>query len=136
MKHLHIMNALFEIAKGVNPIKGSRIAAAIVDNGDILSIGTNQRKTHPFQARYARNSESIFLHAENAAINKVKKFPRKAILYICRAKWLNEEQMGWGVSKPCEGCMKAIKDHNISTVIYSKETIFNVNDFEIVKYRW
>ena len=142
MKHLRILNALYEISLALEPVGGSRVAAAIVLGRDVVSIGTNKRKTHPFQAQHARNEQSIFLHAENDAINKALKLVdvkdlTRATLYICRSKWLytspyNCGYTGWGLSKPCSGCDTTINKYKISRTIYTLEGFPSKNNVKII----
>ena len=63
-----ILSELALIAKELRPIQSARIAAAIVQKNNIVSIGVNSRKSHPFQKKYGKNDDSIFLHAETDAI--------------------------------------------------------------------
>lgn len=104
------------------------MAAAIVFRNEIISIGINSNKSHPFQAKYGRNSDSIYLHAEIDAIKNALKCISvdqltKTTLYICRVKYTDSKKSGqiWGLSRPCEGCIRAITTFNIKKVVYSIE---------------
>ena len=44
----------------------AKIASAIVFKNQIISIGRNQRRSHPFQRKYAKHSLAIYLHSETA----------------------------------------------------------------------
>lgn len=137
MNHLKILNTLSKVAEAVEPpCNGYKLASAIVYNGDILAIGTNSRKTHPMQAKYGdytvKAEFSIFLHAEMDCIIRAKKHRfncdlSKASLYVVRIKYVHKlaSQItgirGWGLSRPCAACSKAIKEIGITTVIYSEE---------------
>ena len=84
--------------------------------GVLLSIGKNSYvKTHPLQARAAKKvglSEKIFLHAEIAAIAKVRDWGKAYRLVVVRfgatGKPLN--------AKPCNICMEVIKQTGIKKI--------------------
>lgn len=123
-KHMRILNTLFKLAQDVAPVASARIAAAVVYKNEIISFGVNQKKTHPFQNRFSKNSESIYLHAEtdslkNALRNLNKDELSKCTLYICRAKLDNNKKFVFGLSKPCVGCMRAIATFDIRKCVYS-----------------
>ena len=103
-----------------------RFAAAITYRNKIVSIGFNHKKSHPFQKKYAKNSEAIFLHAEVHAIkNALREMPiadlSKCELYITRVKRpiSHSESFIWGLSKPCSGCQRAIAEFGIKRTIYT-----------------
>lgn len=105
----------------------TRIAACIVYKNEIVSVGINQLKSHPFQAKFSRHADAIFLHAETDAIKNALKHISvsdlsKATLYICRVKYDEQDtkkiQMR-GMCKPCEGCQRAIATFNIKKVVYT-----------------
>lgn len=123
VKHNRVLNTLFKLAQDVAPVASARIAAGVVYRNEIISFGVNQMKTHPFQNRFSKNSESIYLHAETDAIKNALrslsiKDLEKCTLYICRAKY-SERNFVYGLSKPCPGCMRAISTFNIRKVIYT-----------------
>lgn len=105
----------------------TRIAACIVYKNEIVSVGINQLKSHPFQAKFSRHADAIFLHAETDAIKNALKHISvsdlsKSSLYICRVKYDEQTtkkiQMR-GMCKPCEGCQRAIATFNIKKVVYT-----------------
>lgn len=120
-----IINHLFNIAKSVEPVRGARTMAAIVNSrGRIVSYGFCQLKTHPFQKKFQRNKESIFLHAETHAIkNALRLLGVRSLkdysIFIVRAK-RNEITRKWelGTSKPCKGCQSCIETHEIKEIYY------------------
>lgn len=126
IKHSKILDLLSKVAVTVEPVASARIAAAIVYKNDIISFGVNQRKSHPFQAQFCRNHQSIFLHAETDAIKNALKFIdqetlSRSTLYICRMKYVGTDRRKfvYGLSKPCDGCMRAIANFDIKNVVYS-----------------
>jgi deoxycytidylate deaminase len=127
MKHGAVLQFLGKIAEdSADPELTARLAAAIVYKGDIISIGVNKKKSHPFQLKYSKMPMSIFLHAETDAIkNAVKRVDlntlSRSTLYISRVKYYDSsrQQVLYGLAKPCDGCEKAIATFNIKHVCYS-----------------
>lgn len=105
----------------------TRIAACIVYKNEIVSVGINQLKSHPFQAKFSRHEDSIFLHAETDAIKNALKHIdvdqlSKSTLYVCRVKYdehKSKKVQMRGMCKPCEGCQRAIATFNINKVVYT-----------------
>ena len=111
------------------------ISAALVYRNKIISYGVNHMKSHPFQRKYSRNSESIYWHAETLAIyNADKKLNfdkfNKATLYIARMKYDSTEKLNFiaGLAAPCEGCLSCIKDYGIGKVIYTMDHLPETKD--------
>jgi deoxycytidylate deaminase len=122
-----IFNETFKLAQSVEPVRGARIAAAVVRKGKVVSFGYNHKKSHPFQAKFCKNNHAIFFHAEVHAIKNALNSVNvddlsKCDLYIVRAK-RNKENKEWltGLSKPCSGCQKCIDLFELNSVYYSKE---------------
>lgn len=113
-----------------------KLAAAIVKNGKIISIGTNSKKSHPLQARFKKNEHAIFLHAEIDAIKKSLSQIKvedlnKCDIYITRVKKLKplDTDYVWGVSKPCMGCLRAILQFGIRRIVYTTDA----NNYQIIE---
>ena len=122
-----IFNETFKLAQAVEPVRGARIAAAVVHRGKIISYGFNHKKSHPFQAKFCKNNHAVFFHAEvhaikNALIAVDVNDLSKCELYIVRAK-RDKTNKKWisGMSKPCSGCQKCIDLFDLKSVYYSKE---------------
>lgn len=118
-----LFEGLAKIAETIPKVASVRMVAAIVLKSDIISIGQCQLKTHPLQALYAKNPNSIFLHAEIHAIQRALKIIsideiQKSTLYICRIRKINNS-IGYGTACPCSGCLRAIEQFNISKVLYT-----------------
>jgi deoxycytidylate deaminase len=123
-RHIELLKI---IAEDVAPVSNAKLAAAVIYRGKIVSIGTNQAKSHPFAAEYSKHPEAIYLHAETDAIYKAKKKLtetelKKSTLIIVRVKSTVAGKTEFGISKPCAGCSKCIADHQISTVIYTENS--------------
>lgn len=128
-KHLSWLRLLETIAIDVAPVRSSKIAAAIVIKNKLISVGTNKYKSHPFQLKFSRNPESIYLHAEVDAIkNALKKVDvedlKRATLYVARVKREKAFDRGWiwGNSRCCKGCSSAIVAFDIKNVYYTTDT--------------
>ena len=127
---MNIPELLFRFALASPPVAHTRIAAALVHKRQVLAFGRNQYKTHPLQAQYGKNEQSIYLHAEIDAIARAwgnlegeplrRGSRRGTVLYILRIK--RESSRGkyvLGLAKPCIGCMRAIIAFGIDRVCYS-----------------
>lgn len=115
-----ILNVLSNVASTVDRVANARLAAGLLYKGDFVSIGTNQFKSHPFQAQFTKHEEAIYLHAETDAIKNGLKVLSlsdlsKCTLFVCRIK----QDMSYGLARPCEGCMRAIANFYIRRVYYT-----------------
>ena len=73
-----ILHTLAKFAEA-NDTSNIKFAAAVVHRNRIVSVGFNRMKSHPFQAKYAKNSEAIYLHAEIHSIkNALREIDRKS----------------------------------------------------------
>jgi tRNA(Arg) A34 adenosine deaminase TadA len=119
-RHDRIMQLLVRAALDNAPDEGSKHAAAIVYKNEIISIGWNEYKSHPFQVQFSREEEKYFLHAEVSAIRKSLNHLstdelKKSSLYVARVM----KDGSWGFSCPCDGCKMAIAAFDIKKVIYT-----------------
>lgn len=115
-----IASVLLDACSMQERVANTRLAACIVYKGDIVSLGWNQKKTHPFQLQYAKNNQAIYLHAEIDCIkNSIKTLSldelRKSSLFVLRAK----ADLSPGLAMPCEGCMRCIANFNIKECYYT-----------------
>jgi len=115
-----VLNVLTNIAFDVERVANARLAACLLYKGDFVSIGTNKFKSHPFQAKYSKHHEAIYLHAETDAIKNALRILStdelsRCTMFICRIK----QDGSYGLAKPCDGCMKAIATFNIKNVLYT-----------------
>lgn len=126
-RHLKYLKVLMRVAEITPHTFRSRHAAGVIFNDEFLGIGVNEKKSHPFQARFMSNEFSIFLHSETSAIkNALKRYPeaiedlKKSTLYIARIKYgKDRSSTAWGLSRPCVGCLRAITTFEIPRVIYT-----------------
>ena len=101
-----------------------QLAAAVVIRGRVISFGYNRMKTDPMQAKYSVNKERIYMHAEIHAIKNALRHVsvdelKRATLLVLRTR--EDTVSGWGMAKPCEGCMRAIAEFGIKNVKYTNE---------------
>ena len=123
-----ILDTLIKVAMASTEDMPTKLAAAVVLRNRIISIGVNQKKSHPFQAKYGKNEESIFWHAETDAIkNALREISvddlARCDLYIARVKKPKpkSKEWVWGLAAPCEGCKRAIATFGIRNVIYTTD---------------
>jgi deoxycytidylate deaminase len=129
-RDLKIMKFVRRIAIDNNGVrKRFKLAAALAHKKTIISIGTNELRTHPLQGKFRKNNDAVFLHAEIAAIanalNHMNKDDlRDSTLYVHRVKRkssLNHKDWIDGLAFPCEGCTSAIISFGIKRVVYSTD---------------
>ena len=121
-----VMDNLFKLAEASPNDTRAQLAACIVYKKEVISYGFNRKKSHPFQAKFGVNCDSIFLHAETDAIkNALRKIDvdklAKTTLYVARVKKPHPraKKMVGGLAKPCLGCAKAISTYAIRRVVWS-----------------
>jgi deoxycytidylate deaminase len=123
---MRIQNILSSMAMNSDHHR-SKHSALILYKNEVISLACNRSKSHPFQKRYSKASEAIFLHAEVAAIhNALKKVSLKELskstMYVCRVRINKENKSFFSYSKPCDGCMRAIAEFDIKNVMYTDES--------------
>lgn len=117
-----IFNILKSLANSNDFTAGASMAACIVYGNDIVAFGVNENKSHPFQAKYAKNDLAVYLHAETSAIkNALKVLSTKDLsrskIYILRIK----RDGSVALAKPCEGCQRCIRTFGISKIAYTTD---------------
>ena len=115
-----IFNKLFEMAETVTDCRDHKHASAIVYKKKIIALGKNQMKTHPIMLQYQSDSTKIYLHSEIDAIVKVINNHGSEILK--HSSLYNLRLTGGGnvaMSKPCNGCQKAIDAFGIKRVFWT-----------------
>lgn len=117
------LEGLFKFTESVPKVGHVRMTSALVLKNDVVALAFATKKSHPLQARYSKNKESIYLHAEINVIQKALRIIslpelERSVLYVCRIKTINNA-LEWGNACPCLGCQRAIEAFNISTVIYT-----------------
>jgi deoxycytidylate deaminase len=103
----------FDLAKKVSKLsnhKHHKIGSVIVRGGKVISVGTNNIKTHPRSTHPFKS-----LHAEMAAILLAKQDLKDCELYVFR-----EIKNGkLALSRPCEYCWELIYASGIKEVHYT-----------------
>ena len=120
------LSDLCKIAEEAPPVYRTQIAASIYIKNRFISIGNNSYKTHPFQARFGKCRECVYLHAEVDAIKNALKVVnvddlKNADLYVARVKWQNSKKRNKirGLACPCEGCQRALATFGIEQVFFT-----------------
>lgn len=114
-----IAQRLFLISKKSKKVCRSRCVAAVLRKRKVIAIGKNSLNSTKLARRFKKNDDAIFEHAEIAAIKKGIKTGQYfdtifVVRTICRdGVWI------FAPSKPCKGCVAAIKHFNIKNVFYS-----------------
>ncbi len=144
-RDMKYMNRLARLAEDLEPVASARVASFLVHRNEIIGYGFNQNKTSTFQAKWGRNSEAIFNHAETSAVhNALKRFDveelrdMKTTLYVCRIKKFRIDSKTkdfvnvFGLSAPCEGCRRCLTHHAINRVVFSLDAETpNTNEFGV-----
>lgn len=119
----------FDKAKNVSYLsdfKQTHIGCIAIYKKQIIGVGYNTNKTHPLQMKYNkyRNLEwngiqpKAKLHAEMMCLLCIKDLNvdfSKVKLYIYR----EDKNSHLALSKPCNACMRAIKDLGIKEINYT-----------------
>lgn len=131
-KHNKYFNILEKVAMASEPVFRQRLAALLVYKNEVISIGINKTKSHPFQRKFAKHSDAIYLHAEVDCIkNALRQYDEdiiaKSTLYVLRMKRPENDLKNFmrGLSKPCEGCQRAIAAFGIKNVYYTTDEGFD-----------
>lgn len=128
MRYDKISSLLCAMAEDIQyPVKCFRLAAAVLYKRNVVSFGTNSYKTDPFQSRYRKNPNAIFLHAEVAAIkNALKRIEVTDLkwceLMVVRVK-RNDKNTKFipAMAKPCSGCERCLAEFGIKRILYTSE---------------
>lgn len=96
----NMRNLAWSIAQSIDPSRRFKHVSLIVKNKSIISVGTNERKTHTAAMRHGyRFSER---HSELAAFTKVPKNMRHGLILV-NYRFNNQGELR--LSKPCIKCM-------------------------------
>jgi len=128
VKDKRAFEILSDIAWELPKVSHVRISSMLVLKNEILSFGFATLKSHPFQKKYRRKEETIYLHSEVSSIHRALKRSSleeisKSTLYICRVRSFQRKDgsiiNGWGLSYPCTGCLRCITEFDIKRVVYT-----------------
>ena len=143
-RHMRLLIRAEKIARDIVPVSGARVAAILATGNNELSFGINLQKSHPFAAKYGKNANAIYLHAEASAIyNGIKAAgadtlrSMKTTLYVCRVRHLkpNDASFAWGMAEPCSGCLQAIDEFQIKRVVFTLDCGCDERNFEVWERR-
>jgi tRNA(Arg) A34 adenosine deaminase TadA len=126
-----IFSAMYGRALMIDKVANARVVGCLYSDGK-LYWGKNSKKSHPFQKRFGKHEDAIYLHAE---IDVIKNFiednshgvSRGSItdlsnctLYVLRIKQEGRDgPIIPALAKPCSGCMGAVARFGIKNVYYS-----------------
>ena len=129
-----LFDCMFDDAINSEAVGSARVTA-VLKLGSFSVWANNSKKSHPFQKRFGKNEDCIYLHAEIAAIKEWidAEHPfdpdalKKAEMYVMRAKRAHKKGP-WvtGLAKPCPGCQRALATFEISKVFYTED---NASEF-------
>lgn len=116
-----VMAHLLELAPRV--AHKFKLVAAVVDRSTIMSLGSNSWKSSPFQKKWGRNDQSIYFHAETAALKDfLRRYSvdelRGLDMYVARVKLINGAYVP-ALAKPCSGCQRAIEAFGLNNFHYT-----------------
>lgn len=126
-----IIDTIYRLAEDFDSESSANVVSCIALGNKIIAYGFCAKKSHPLQARFGRNEDSIYLHSEIDAIkNAVKRVSvddlRKATIYVARAKKHQYRYRRYnivrGLARPCEGCMRAIRSFNLRYICYTTDS--------------
>jgi deoxycytidylate deaminase len=132
---MHYFEKAREVAK-LSDFSKTHIGCVAVYQNRIVGIGCNSNKTHPNQKVYNKyrnlfaqpHSEPIAkIHAEIMCLNSISKLDidfSKVHLYVYRIR----KDIPFGLSKPCNACMNAIKDLGIKHIHYTTNDGYATED--------
>jgi deoxycytidylate deaminase len=106
------ISSMFRLAKNVSKLSKHRIqmGAVIVHNGNVISIGENQLKSHPDAWR------KTGLHCEIKAIKCSGKYDLSgSTIFVYRQKRNGET----GMARPCPDCLKILKEKGFKYMYYT-----------------
>lgn len=90
-----------------------QLGVVIVKKDRIISLGINKYKTHPRSTHPFK-----FIHAEYDAIISCKEDLKNSVAYIYR----ETKNGNIALSRPCEHCMKALRDAGVKKICFSTYT--------------
>ena len=109
-----------------------KMAAGIVYRKQLLAVGTNSYKSHPWMVpEKGYKDGQIFLHAETDAIKNALRLITqdqlaKCELYVVRVKrpdyWNgNSDQWIKGLARPCPGCMRTVASFGVKRIFWTED---------------
>lgn len=129
-------NTYFKCAREISMLSTFpriRIGCVVVKGKSIISSGFNEERTHPIQLRYnkyrkeRRKHDTSYIHAEMSAILSSPVHD----LSNCEIYVYRESTDGCLLmARPCEACMKLIKERGVRVIHYSTPDGFATEKFE------
>lgn len=106
-----------------------RLGAIAVKNNRIVSMGTNQKKSHPIQAKFTHRPHlESWLHAEIHCISLAKpKDIEGSYIYVSRVLKCDDP----ATSRPCPGCVDALKHYKVKGMYYFQDGNYYYEDLNV-----
>lgn len=129
----------FDMARKVaesSDFKNFKLGCVIVHKNKVISTGYNSKKTSPVQKKYNKyrhfnHSDKPVNHSLHAEISALINIPkcvdvnldyRQVSVYIYRIS--TGKRLNQGLSRPCEGCLRALRDKGVRTILYTTDDGF------------
>lgn len=123
-RDLAFFNTAKEMAK-LSDYPRHKIGCVIVQRNRIISSGCNTNKTNPLQKRYNKVRFSVDTphrcHAETKALLPLLRQKNLDFSHLKVYLYREHADGGLAMSRPCESCMKMLKDYGISHIYYTNE---------------
>jgi tRNA(Arg) A34 adenosine deaminase TadA len=102
-----------------SPYGRFKLGAIIAKKRQIISMGTNRKKTHPIQARFSsRPFLNDWLHAETHSISLANAGDLiGSEIYVARIT----QDGTVANSRPCPGCLNALSHYGIQKMFYFQD---------------
>lgn len=88
------------------------VGAVLVKNGNVLSIGSNSNKTHPFMGRRTTHAEIACM------IGRRWQDFKHATMFVARTSKVNCRV---GMARPCPTCRHVLRDFGIKSIYFTSE---------------
>lgn len=132
--------------KGKKSTSSYKLGAVLAVGRNIISTGTNQNKTHPYQDylssrsnRYCfgcdgeRMAHRNWVHAELDCLRKIDVAPSRSTLFIARVlpgSNIHTAFEGTGMARPCAACLPFVKQKRIFEICYTTGDGIAVESFD------
>ncbi len=109
-----------------SPYGRFKVGAVFARRRHVISMGVNQQKTHPLQAKFtARPDLQSWLHAEISGIAMaVVEELLGCDVYVARVT----KDGNLANSRPCTGCQSALRHYGVARMFYYQEGEFHCEE--------
>lgn len=111
-----IINRLLKISEELENGMRCKHVAALYEGKRLISLAHNVPRSHPFEYRYSKCQNHLWLHAEKNCLVQAKwRDLSGCTMYVARMDLSGEPNL----SKPCSSCCAALVAVKIKRVVYS-----------------